>query len=1365
MPKTFKISKSPANFASLSQVNPASLSNTNANGTAAGKNLTSSTSELVRQAFSSLDPNALNPPKYTKIVPNIDIANNLPALRDAINASFPSPQTPKISIKPGIRPTGTQLAEIGNSIKEYIASENPQPAFFSQEILDPSIVGMFNFNNLYESCTSVATPHISATGLYADIHFQSSMILSAFDITQLILQAEQVSNLSSTAVANVNFVGTNISKLISTNIAAFSNIPTAGTSAPQNKPLVARDFVSNIKKSYVDVLANFPLDKSSQSNSLLKLNNDEIMKNLSDINEGILATLSVLDENEKSKFIVESFFRENNGSSSLYDMLVKHFGYTKDQVNNFSRTKIFLQFLSELTALSMFRLEPHQPQNNDSSKFNINNAAYSTAQTVADYLDDNVDKGAGNYGIKVNVLPPFIQVYANIVAEKETGVNQVGIVDTIDLIEGQVERLLRLDRNNSENRFKQQLEFCVKEHFYARTLQNNLLPINAGQNLSYFTEIYGKPSNTIAKIDITPGRDARMPVPMNAIANGNDVIGSSVYTFESADLIYKDISNIDASGSAGSSFYFDSLFQKDNIDIDVNGSFLQLTDKNVANLKQLVSSSNSTFSRIIPTFIDRPLDPTVAASKTHVQFVDSFVQRFDDVAEKISEFDRNAVKYNPTFQPVANFPVTVAPPAVGRNASQNNSSRLDPGTIDPNNLGITFDRLVKAADDATLRRNMFKLLVGTCADILFPAFYYEYVYSRSNDNAEAPFPYVQPDQQHFKYYFDEFHYNCGIKSGNSIDPTYKWDVWPLELQNVEKDKVINVANLLRTISNKDLLITLFFNKTVFSGMNMLLTYRLLFDMLCQYCKLTATNFQDQTGGISGTARARSIKDKKNLKQGRSSSQTLTNALISTNMPKLDSAKSEVIKHINAQLECQRALKNLLTQMNLSLSNREKIVSSINVQQIGTNASTRGSRIRKFLNLLTTTFNFNEQTVSRTLSKHQLLMSISQIFDASNIMKDDLAFKILEPSFPTAFHKDVLFNAAKNDLLRLPGLGTVRKKILSVGIPENILDKLRIDGVGYGSKYVRQPINDFFYLTIDRFNLLNRGLQFKSKKFLFQTSRFVVKDSIPFVVPNIQNLSVTDIVKQYSLISGDNPDYASYANAADALIKNGVLKDIELNGAKSLGLQEKDLDEVRFNHALNYVLEIYIKCIAGVDVFENQFNNFFFGDYSNKTQMVDSPDRFGFLLEMPDQSVPVAFKNLLINISTNLSNPSQVALKMTAPKYFDRTFHVLFGDDDFEIDNQNSDPLVLQNFINDEFLTAKTDNDGNPIQDEFGEQVYYLNSRDFSLDQLIVSLESFTPAGPIKQTIASLQPPIEAPSSIVSGLSTINPASLANFTKP
>jgi hypothetical protein len=1365
MPKTFKISKSPANFASILQIKPASLVGSTTAGSTISKSSSTTASiasdpvltDKIKQQIAATNTTTLVSKSNTAQI-SIDPTLANQARQAASGAtSIPTSQKPKIKSNYS-KPVAANLTpEEVTQIRDYVTRQNPQPVFFSSEIIDPSIVGMFDFENLYESCTSDAASHFSATGLYADIQFQSSLLLNSFDITQLILQHELAARLAvaSKNAAELNAIidpirqaaGTS-TPLVTTDTNPFLNDPATG---PQKKNLSSKKFVSATKQSFARLLADVGTNVDPTTQNLIKWNTDEITSNLSQINDGVLATLSILDDFEKSKFRIESYFRENDGSSSVYDMLVKHFGYTKEQVNKFSRTKIFLQFLSELSALSMFRLEPHKPSDNDSSPFNINNISYSNALTIADFLDDNVDKGIGNYGIKVNQLPNFIQVYGSIAASKEQLGNTPNLLkDTIDIMDGQIDRLLRLDKNNSENRFKQSLEFCVKEYFYTNFLNSgsNVTFVTPNQNLVFFKELYGNPSNTIAKIDITKGR---VGYPVNSISNNADVIGPSVYTFESADLLYKDISGNDASGSAGSYYFFDSFFQKENFSLLPNGRFSAFADINSSNFSKLINDFNSSYPKSIPTFLQNPEDPESQSSKTASDYISEFINKFEEIVVHIHELDADQSAYDKTI-PVNPSPgnsaggVGVGAPSGGRNVNPTSNNL---GNIDPSKIGITFDRLSNAATDSTLRKNIFKLIIGTCADILFPRAYYPYVYDKVNENSEAPFPYLQINQTQYGYQFDTFHLNCGIKSRNSndVDPYYAFNAWSSDLRNIEINKVVTIANTLRVFLKKDFLRTFLKDHTAYSAVNMLLMYQIIFDMLCQYCKITTSK--------SSTSSSRS---------GRGAPQGLQTKLthdIINNEVSLNFIKTSVLRSINSQLECQRILKNFIAEVNKTFADRTAIVNDINSLQPSGLSSSRGRRVRSLIDILTLKFGFDETKISRVLNKHQLLLVSSQIFDTNNILKDDLLFKILDPSMPTPVQRDILFSAAKNDLLHIPGIGIARKKIFSIGIPENVLDKLRIDGTGYGSKYARQPINDFFYITINRFNMLNRGLQFKPKKFLFQSSRFVVKDSLPLDT-NIQNPSIIDFIKQYSTIASENIDYVNYGDIINSLSKDGKLKDITLNSSKNIGLKDGDLQEVQFNHALSYVLEIYIKSIMGVGVFENQFNDFYFGD---NVQMSTNAGRFGFLLSLPNELVPPAFKSLIANVATNLSDPDQISLKILTPKYFDRAFNMLFGDDDFEIDNENSDSTTLQNFINDEFLTAKTDGSGNPILDEKGNQVYFLNSRDFSLDQLIVNLESYAPSGVIKSSVPNLIIPVVSQGRAINGATISNLASLSSMLKP
>lgn len=1313
MPRSFKINKNAANFSSLKQGSPL---------------------------------NSLSPTKSS------------PASSNGGNSGMVK-STPYLKNLP--------IQDVFSALSNFLPKTAPTPISLDSEISEPFVIGLFDYKSLFEACSYNSISHVSATGLYSQLQFDWAMLLENPDITNLILKYQSLFQ-QNPVVAKDKLAGSNISDLISSNLGIFSNNSTLnarqgtrrtvdvinsynlyqqsltpadyqpGTSQSNQKPQLT---YNNPTKNKVDVIKD-----SIVSINILEDNNRQIIKNVSDIAKTATSFIDIYDKFESDKFKIESFFLENKGSNSIYDMLIKHFGYSKLDLGRFSRSKLYLQFLSELTAMSMLRFDSHKVSNDDRESLRINNDNLKNAKTIYDVvnsdpfipLPDNIK--VYTHVVVSNVSrqetrDPSIN-FSQVIVDPITGTQTViansvktvsNTISNIDNYVGKIAKMFQFDSKNQQNKFRQQLDFLLRDYYYYNNIKNDY----------FLTSLYGPIKDTIVNVKINsdivsaaatpvdvPIKDTidslsqykatQVRVPKKGVSSPTLTPSpdNTVLAFESSDFVYKDVNGQNAVGIAGSKQYFDSFFQRENFQIS-NQTLQQFDDNNSTDFHEFLKLIKRDFFKKTPKFIQRSGDAYSNAN----ELIDDLLTRFDTISGMIK---------NPYSLPVARpgSPGPLAP--IFGNSNSNTSANLrfnnwrpliqvltsqpssnfQSNSVDSSNVGYTFDKLVLAASDESLRKKLFKLLIGTCSDILFTKNLYQYAYGDNNSNDMNN--YSQKNQTHFGYHFNVFHYSIGKTNGDDVSSNYDFSNWPNDLKVSQIQKMNDIARNILSISDKFLL----GDKqglTNFSNVNRIMIYDLVFDMLCQYCKITQDNKASTTNTKPQTRGGKPLKIPTKIGPV---ANTINFAEANSTIL-INSITSKAVNGIRAVQECQNILQSFVLTLNDVFDQKSAIVDDINDDS---------KDFKKFINLLSSQ-GLTPFQVSKLLDKHQLLLLISKANDDLRLLNDDgdKKLKILDPSFPSESKRVILDSASKNELFVRPGVTDARRKIMSVGIPNKILDLLRIDGTGYGTRYTRQPINDFFYVVIDRFNVLNLGLLFKPKKILFQFSRNISKNS--FGAPLDEQVGLSKLLEQHSFLNEKNYNYVSYRDRAEMLLSKGATPDVSDSDAIALGLNRGDMETLKTNHALSYALEIYIKSINGIGINEYQIDDFFKTD--STVQMVTPQGAFGFLLNLPDSSVPPSFKDLIFSNATNFSDPDKISQKMITPKYFDRVFNFLISDEDFEVDEKLSDPQTLKNFNDNGFLTTRINPDGSESK--------YLNSRDFAIDQLIVTLESYSPNGTIKVT--------------------------------
>lgn len=166
-----------------------------------------------------------------------------------------------------------------------------------------------------------------------------------------------------------------------------------------------------------------------------------------------------------------------------------------------------------------------------------------------------------------------------------------------------------------------------------------------------------------------------------------------------------------------------------------------------------------------------------------------------------------------------------------------------------------------------------------------------------------------------------------------------------------------------------------------------------------------------------------------------------------------------------------------------------------------------------------------------------------------------------------------------------------KKILTVGIPVGFASKLKkrltLKDLVKSDRGVKQ--RDIVRVCVYKIDMLNQDIVYKPKKFLFELSRFVVRNDkqIKFVNigSNISSLASAIPTRDFGESSEENGYSVSYWNPSQESLTN---KANAMNSKSYDFLSISEKAQVIKNHTYSFLLESYIKVMTGLSVGEQHF---------------------------------------------------------------------------------------------------------------------------------------------------------------------------------
>lgn len=168
-----------------------------------------------------------------------------------------------------------------------------------------------------------------------------------------------------------------------------------------------------------------------------------------------------------------------------------------------------------------------------------------------------------------------------------------------------------------------------------------------------------------------------------------------------------------------------------------------------------------------------------------------------------------------------------------------------------------------------------------------------------------------------------------------------------------------------------------------------------------------------------------------------------------------------------------------------------------------------------------------------------------------------------------------------------------KKILTVGIPLGFTQRMKqvvnISKLKKSSFVNKQE--DIVKVVVYKVDLENSDIIYKPLSFLFEMSRFPVRNSNAFLSvpgnPTIEDIVAAIPTRDLSQNSSDAANTINYMMSKDADVSK--MHSVAFNDPSYDFLNSRQKFEILHNHVTSYLLEVYVKLMTGLNIADNQFN--------------------------------------------------------------------------------------------------------------------------------------------------------------------------------
>lgn len=200
---------------------------------------------------------------------------------------------------------------------------------------------------------------------------------------------------------------------------------------------------------------------------------------------------------------------------------------------------------------------------------------------------------------------------------------------------------------------------------------------------------------------------------------------------------------------------------------------------------------------------------------------------------------------------------------------------------------------------------------------------------------------------------------------------------------------------------------------------------------------------------------------------------------------------------------------------------------------------------------------------------------------------DDEIKILDDAVLTPVMKDAIERTFSQDEFVAPN--ALGQKLFTIGIPQGFLRQLQqkvdVKKIKKISSYVKQ--NDIIKIKVYKIDLLNPDVVYKPKDFLFEMSRFPVRNNSLIKSIGKQSNSLADLLKRFP-----TRDYTGSFIEGGSLVQYFQAENQEgsaFSGNDYSFLSESQKYELYKNHVLSYLFEVYIKVMTGISTTDYHFD--------------------------------------------------------------------------------------------------------------------------------------------------------------------------------
>jgi hypothetical protein len=385
---------------------------------------------------------------------------------------------------------------------------------------------------------------------------------------------------------------------------------------------------------------------------------------------------------------------------------------------------------------------------------------------------------------------------------------------------------------------------------------------------------------------------------------------------------------------------------------------------------------------------------------------------------------------------------------------------------------------------------------------------------------------------------------------------------------------------------------------------------------------------------------------------------------------------------------------------------------------------------------------DQRMIKLLFTEQQMMLNVSTIYDLfarvstrqnngadfnkDGKIDDNDLFLSLDESLITPKLRNY-FNILFSDSAFASDLGN--KNILTIGIPCGFVENLK-QKILNSTMSVKSKQTDIIKINVYKTDIQRPEFVFKPLTFLFELSRFPVRNS-NLLVNLTQTSTIQDVIKflptrdilQNSNIANDMISFGKITTDITNLMKSKALSEyssqVAFNSDEYNFLSSGNKNELLVNHALSYMLELYIKALTDLNVGDYKFvidsnqydiqtkkdlaqelvkqmlqdivsqqtnknvNGKLFSKQSliittlqlnvnkNINQLNNISQLINLLTEKQLKQITQELIkiNKFVNSTTSLSSASSVISSIISPKQFDRVFNIIVDSNDFELDIQ------------------------------------------------------------------------------------------------